>query len=418
VPGPLVQLYVRAAVQAIAAGTVPGSTWIPVLDDATQAELADRVVVPALRSGPSPQLLDWLTQPAQGRLRDAALDQLAAQAESTGGFENLATTLSAEAAEALSRLADRDPRLRLAAEVARARAGALDPVDVATRLSSAALPSRHEWALAASLLWPNDPPTVAQAEALLDHLPTDVLSATGLAEDHMVQRLLEDCAQGLTADDHRLARRLGEAVRGDRNVLSEAHRKLVDLIALTGYFESLPPYAEGIKRAAWGVRTGRSAVAPVLADQFDVTLSRWMLQLEWNEQPRALRKILLPLETSSERFFEAYARSAEQELATAKPNRVAELITAWRRLASYPASAEHDPRREQAIQLSNELLETVLAHGLARASQRQLDRIGESPVAVTRAGLDQESFQHFWARWQIRHERQGLLARFRGRGRG
>jgi GTPase-associated protein 1, N-terminal domain type 2/GTPase-associated protein 1, middle domain len=418
VPGPLIQLYVRAAVQAIAGGTVPGSTWIPTLDEATQAELADRVVVPALQSGPTPQLLDWLTQPAQGSLRDAALDHLAAQAESTGGFESFATTWSSGAADAIAQLAGRHPRLKLASEVALARAGALDPVDVATRLSSAALPSRHEWSMVALLLWPNDPPTVSQAEALLHHLPTDVLSATGLAEDHIVQRLLEDCAQGLTADDHRLARRLGEAARRDGSLLSEAHRKMVDLIALIEYFDSLPPYADGIEHAAYGVGRGQSAVAPVVADQFNVTLARWLLQLDWNEQRRALRKILLPLAASSDRLFEIYADSAAQELATAKPERVAELITAWRRLASFPASADHHPRREEATRLSNELLESVLARGLARASQRQLDRIGESPVALTQAGLGDEPFQDFWTRWQRRHERQGLLARFRGRGRG
>jgi hypothetical protein len=418
VPGPLVQLYVGAAVEAIAAGTVPGSTWMPALDDGTQAELADRVVVPALRSGPSLQLLDWLTQPAQGRLREAALDQLAAQTKSTGGFENAVTTWSVGAAEAITRLAGRHPRLALASEVALAKAGKLDPVDVATRLSSAALPSRHEWSRVALLLWSNDPPTVAQAEALLDHLSTDVLSATELADDHMVQRLLDDCKQGLTADDHRLARRLGVAARRDPSLLSEAHWNMVDLIALIEYFDSLPAYADGIEHVATGVRRRQTAVAPVVVEQFEVTLARWLLQLDWKEQHQALRKILLPLDAARERLFEIYAHMAEQELATAKSDRVAELITAWRRLASFPASADHDRRRQEATRLSNELLETVLARGIAGVGQRQLDRIGESPLALTRAGLGQESFKEFWTSWQRRHERQGLLARLRSRGRG
>jgi hypothetical protein len=299
--------------------------------------------------------------------------------------------------------------------VALARAGALDPVDVATRLSAVALPSRHEWSLVASLLWPNDPPTVAQAEALLLRLPTAVLIATGLAEDHMVQRLLEDSAKGFSDDDYRLARRLATAAERDPDLLSESHRKMVDLISLVGYFESLPPYADGIEYAAWCVRSVRGSIAPVLADRFDDALARWLLHLDWNQQRRALTKILLPLETSSERFFECYARVAEQEVATAKPSRVGELITAWRKLATVPAD---DPRHGQATRLSDELLETVLARGLARASQRHLDRIGASPLALTQGGVGQESFRHFWRQWQIRHERPGLLARFWGRGRG
>lgn len=415
VPGPLLQHYIRAAVAAIAGGTAPASTWLPTLDARAESTLTDEVIVPALQDGPSPPLLDWLAQPAQAGLRGSALDVLAAQVESTVGFEEFATTSAAGGADAISRLAAHHPRLRLAAQVALARQGGLDPVDVATRLSTAALPDRSGWAQVASLLWPGDPPTVGQAEALLSRLSSDVLDATGLAEDHIVQRLLADCGRGLAEDDYRLARRLGDMVERDGHVLSSAGQKVVQLVALIEYFQALPTDEEATEHAVHGMRICQGSVAPVLADKFDTTLAQWLLQLNWLEHRDALRKILLPLDAPSRRFFQIYADGAEQELAAAKPAEAALLITVWRRLVR---TSDPDSRREEeAAELRNELLETVLVRGLARASRRHLERIGESPVAVSRAGVPKEPFKDWWIRWQRRHERQGLLDRFRVRGR-
>jgi hypothetical protein len=414
VPGPLVQLYVRAAGQAIAAGAAEATTWFPTLDTEAQRDLADTIFVPALWNNPSPQLEAWLMQPANAGVREAALDILAARTETPDAFGNAISSLTAGTAGAICRLAADRPRLRLAAEASLAASGATDPVDVLVRLPAGALRSPDEWRILTSLLWPSVPPTVAQADALLSNLAIDALRRTGLADDHIVQRLLADSQTGLTEGDFALAQRLSDAVQADRSLLSEPRRKAVDLVLLVGYFDGRPSYAEAKEAAVYGVWQLRRSVAVSLADQFDAALVGWLLQLDWDEHRRALCRVMLPLGDGGRSLLQVYARSAEAELATAKPDRAAALITAWRGLRALSGLQPDERTQDEVRGLSVELLEHVLARGLMRASRRQLERIGESKLAVRHGGLPQESFEHWWARWQQRHERQGILARFRG----
>jgi len=409
IPGPLLKQYVQSAVEAIAAGTADNSLWIPSLELADQLHLARKVLVPALWYGPSPELLDWLRQPANSDLRNVALDRFAVLVETTDDFTVAASSLSAGGATAIAELAGGRERLRLAAETSLARYDAIDPVDVLVRLPEAALKAPDEWQLLVSLLWPASPPSPAQAEALLSNLPVDRLRRTGLTDDHIVQRLLLDAETRLTRDDFTLATLLTEAVRHDQNLLSEPNRKVVAVVGLVGYFGGRPSYEAAIKSATWGIRQCQHSVALALADQYYLALVSWLSRLEWREHLGALRQVLFPLADAG-RFLPFYVRSAEEDLAKGKPDRAAILITVWRQLGSIT----DDEAEDEARSLSDELLEIVLASGLARASRRHLERIGESKLARLYGGRPDESFQTWWAKWQKRHERPRMIDRLRG----
>ena len=409
IPGPLLRQYVQSSVEAIAAGAADSSLWIPSLDLGDQRYLARKVLVPALWYGPSPELLDWLRQPTNSDLRNIALDRLAVLVETTDDFTVAASSLSAGAATAIAELAGGRERLRLAAETSLAGSGAIDPVDVLVRLREAALKTPDEWQLLVSLLWPASPPSPAQAQALLSGLPADRLRRTGLTDDHIVQRLLLDAETRLTRDDFTLATLLTEAAGQDQNLLSEPSRKVAEIVGLVGYFGGRPSYEAAILSARRGILQCQRSTPLALADQYYVALVSWLSGLEWKEHLDALRHVLFP-PADAGRLLQFYVSSAEEDLATAKPDRAAILITVWRQLGSIT----DDGAEDEARRLSDELLEIVLVSGLARASRRHLERIGESKLARRYGGRPDESFQIWWAKWQKRHERRGMLDRLRG----
>jgi hypothetical protein len=412
IPRPLMQHYVRAAVQAVVAGPADASIWIPSLNSAAQADLASTVFAPALWTDPSPELSQWLLQPDYAGIRDATLNDLAGRVRTTAQFETAVDSLTPQAATAIAALSADRPRLRLAAGITLARSQVLDPVEVLLTTSTSALTSPAEWPALVRLLWPSAPPSLAQAEALLTGLSTDALRATGLADDHFVQRLLDDSAIGLTVGDYALAGLLAEATRRDGALLSEPNRRVIDLVSRVGFLMDKPPYDAAYESAVYGMGQCRGFVARPLADSFYSALASWLIGLDWENHCRALPGLMIPRDEVGSRLFKRYAERVEAELSEAKPERIAELITVWR-LLNRGSGVEPDDTSDDQTALSRDLLEGVLPRGLKRASRRTLERVAQSPLASRLAAWPEKSFQSWWSGWQRRHERQGIMARLR-----
>ena len=201
----------------------------------------------------------------------------------------------------------------------------------------------------------------------------------GLPIDHIVRRLLADAETRPRCRRRLHARNFAgrsEVETRDRSLLSEHNRRVVDVVSLVGYFTSQPPYATPrSSRPCGGCGSARLADGPLPGGS---TTLRWRrgcwASSGYGPPAHAGKGCFVADRCWTRRFLEFYARSAEEDVATAKPDHAATLITVWRQPGlKYGRCGAEDEARA----LSNDLLRPVLASGLARASRRHLERIGE-----------------------------------------
>lgn len=389
VPAELVGAYYVAAL------TGHRLAWVPRIDTAQLADIAGRVVVPALTTAAPVFSIDRLAD--QHELMDAVALEMDRRLAGEG-FVEVATTMTPEAADVLARCGRPYPRVRRLVEVVLARHGKLDRIG----LLAGAAQQGNDWFEFGRVLWP-DLPSAEDGIRAVEETPAHVLAATGLTE-RFVERILQDADDGpLSTHDVNLAVRLLDT-------------PCVTDIPLGGQ--------TALNAVRVGARLRNAVIKHVTPDQVSDALSltgsvapgiaRHLLEgvliflFRVDEPTRHMEMLTVALRTDRRRFLTAYREAAHDRLAEMSPHRVALLTVAW-------AALDDEEARRQ-------LLEEVLADGLSRRRRSDLDKIGDvltrmpTRDALARAaGVRGGGWAKWWQDWRSRHERRGLLSRLLSR---
>jgi hypothetical protein len=267
--------------------------------------------------------------------------------------------LTPEVARWLGRAADPDGRVATAAALRLAAAGLRDKVDLVAQ--QAVDPATLDRLLA--LLWPAQPPSVAEGLALLRRLDPAITSPSGLPA-RLADRLTADAATESTGEDEALARALLD-VRPD---VDQHVRACADAVRLTTWFRNNPVSDEDAVARVHEATELRPPVDPALAGPLARALVRWMFA--GSDGVVHAAALTLMLDARMPEALPAYVEQLSRTLENAESDGIVEILPPLVHVsASSPGAAE--------------LLVSPCADALARRKRRTLDEVG---VALSTVG--------------------------------
>jgi hypothetical protein len=366
--------------------------WVPELDAHQLDAIAEQVVLPALTTTSPAIPIGQLTD--RHDLLQAAVRALDRRLAAHGDQARLGTAITLQAAQLLARHGQSVPRVHRVAEIALARHGEADRIDVLARIAK----QGDGWQDLGHVLWPELLSAEDAARAVRE-LPPAVIMATGLT-GQFVERILQDAEDGpLTAADVQLASRI-LATDCAQDVPAGG---LVMLKAVCAGAALQNAVARRVTPKQVEETLGMvESVAPAIARHLLDGVVNFLLRVDDPEQH--VEFIVIAVRTEPRKFLQMYCDAARDRLASLSPQRVALLAMAWAALA------------DTAIR--DRLVEELLAEGVSRRRRGDLDKIGEAlqrmsggdPLARA-AGLRGGGWSKWWQDWRHRHEKRGLLNR-------